>query len=67
MQRRRRTDEFGNLIPVWCVREVLEEPLHEMVRIDRGLGRALLVAPKLEPTPDGFPRRPGAARKRPLA
>ena len=29
--------------------------------------RALLVAPKLEPTPQGFPRRPGAARKRPLA
>ncbi len=32
-----------------------------------GEGRALLVAPKLEPTPAGFPRRPGAARKRPLA
>jgi 16S rRNA (guanine527-N7)-methyltransferase len=30
-------------------------------------GRALLVLPKLEPTPAGFPRRPGAARKRPLA
>jgi 16S rRNA (guanine527-N7)-methyltransferase len=30
-------------------------------------GRALLVAPKLEPTPPGFPRRPGVARKRPLA
>ena len=30
-------------------------------------GRALLVAPKVEPTPAGFPRRPGAARKRPLA
>jgi 16S rRNA (guanine527-N7)-methyltransferase len=30
-------------------------------------GRALLVAPKLEPTPEGFPRRAGAARKRPLA
>jgi 16S rRNA (guanine527-N7)-methyltransferase len=27
----------------------------------------LLVLPKLEPTPAGFPRRPGAARKRPLA
>jgi 16S rRNA (guanine527-N7)-methyltransferase len=26
-----------------------------------------LVIPKLEPTPDGFPRRPGMARKRPLA
>ncbi len=27
----------------------------------------LLVIPKLGPTPPGFPRRPGAARKRPLA
>jgi 16S rRNA (guanine527-N7)-methyltransferase len=27
----------------------------------------LLVIPKLEPTPPGFPRRPGIARKRPLA
>jgi 16S rRNA (guanine527-N7)-methyltransferase len=26
----------------------------------------LLVVPKLEPTPSGFPRRPGIARKRPL-
>jgi 16S rRNA (guanine527-N7)-methyltransferase len=30
-------------------------------------GRALLVLPKLEATPEGFPRRPGAAKKRPLA
>ena len=29
--------------------------------------RALLVIGKLEPTPAGFPRRPGVARKRPLA
>jgi 16S rRNA (guanine527-N7)-methyltransferase len=27
----------------------------------------LLVIPKLHPTPEGFPRRPGMARKRPLA
>ncbi len=27
----------------------------------------LLVIPKLNPTPGGFPRRPGMARKRPLA
>ena len=27
----------------------------------------LLVVPKLAPTPPGFPRRPGVARKRPLA
>jgi 16S rRNA (guanine527-N7)-methyltransferase len=26
-----------------------------------------LVIPKVAPTPDGFPRRPGVARKRPLA
>jgi 16S rRNA (guanine527-N7)-methyltransferase len=26
----------------------------------------LVVVPKLEPTPSGFPRRPGIARKRPL-
>jgi hypothetical protein len=30
---------------------------------DRG---GLLVIPKLGPTPEGFPRRPGMARKRPL-
>ena len=28
--------------------------------------RHLLVVPKLEPTPEAFPRRPGMARKRPL-
>jgi len=27
----------------------------------------VLVLPKLRPTPSGFPRRPGLARKRPLA
>ena len=27
----------------------------------------LLIVPKLGPTPEGFPRRPGVARKRPLA
>jgi 16S rRNA (guanine527-N7)-methyltransferase len=27
----------------------------------------LVVVPKLEPTPPGFPRRPGVAKKRPLA
>jgi len=29
--------------------------------------RGLFVVPKLEATPSGFPRRPGVARKRPLA
>jgi 16S rRNA (guanine527-N7)-methyltransferase len=27
----------------------------------------LVVIPKVKPTPEGFPRRPGMARKRPLA
>jgi 16S rRNA (guanine527-N7)-methyltransferase len=30
-------------------------------------GRGFFVLPKLEPTPPGFPRRPGMAKKRPLA
>jgi 16S rRNA (guanine527-N7)-methyltransferase len=30
------------------------------------LGRTLIVFPKLDPTPDRFPRRTGVARKRPL-
>jgi 16S rRNA (guanine527-N7)-methyltransferase len=43
-------------------------------RVSRRLGGGpveqlpgLLVLPKVEPTPAGFPRRPGVARKRPLA
>jgi 16S rRNA (guanine527-N7)-methyltransferase len=43
-------------------------------RVSEGLGGApaeetpgLLVLRKLEPTPAGFPRRPGVAKKRPLA
>ena len=31
------------------------------------LERGLVVVPKVAPTPPGFPRRPGMARKRPLA
>jgi 16S rRNA (guanine527-N7)-methyltransferase len=31
------------------------------------LSEGLVVLPKLEPTPPGFPRRTGVARKRPLA
>ena len=31
------------------------------------LERGILVVPKLGPTPSGFPRRPGMAKKRPLA
>jgi 16S rRNA (guanine527-N7)-methyltransferase len=33
---------------------------------DPELHQGLLVVPKLAPTPPGFPRRPGIARKRPL-
>ncbi|MGZ6728983.1 MAG: RsmG family class I SAM-dependent methyltransferase, partial [Gaiellaceae bacterium] len=43
-------------------------------RVAEQLGGALVESPpgllvlrKLEPTPQGFPRRPGVARKRPLA
>jgi 16S rRNA (guanine527-N7)-methyltransferase len=32
-----------------------------------GRNRGVLVIPKVRPTPPGFPRRPGLARKRPLA
>ena len=39
----------------------------EIESVTTAAGRVLLVLPKLEPTPPGFPRRPGAARKRPLA
>lgn len=36
-------------------------------RVPRSERRRLLVFEKVAPTPDGFPRRPGLARKRPLA
>jgi 16S rRNA (guanine527-N7)-methyltransferase len=49
----------------------------EVVAVERVAGRigggaveqlpGLLVLPKLDATPDGFPRRPGMAKKRPLA
>jgi 16S rRNA (guanine527-N7)-methyltransferase len=38
--------------------------IHEVEGAER---RKLVVLRKLGPTPDGFPRRPGMARKRPLA
>ena len=45
-----------------------------VARVAEGLGGKLLESPpgllvlaKLNPTPEGFPRRPGVARKRPLA
>ena len=39
----------------------------ELVPLPGSERRSLLVVPKLEATPDRFPRRPGVARKRPLA
>ncbi len=39
----------------------------ELVALPGTDRRRLLVVPKLGPTPERFPRRPGAARKRPLA
>ena len=39
----------------------------ELVELAGSERRSLLVVPKVEPTPDGFPRRAGMARKRPLA
>ena len=48
--------------------------LDELARVAEQLGGAaperragLVVVPKVRPTPAGFPRRPGVARKRPLA
>jgi 16S rRNA (guanine527-N7)-methyltransferase len=39
----------------------------ELVPLPGSERRSLLVVPKVEATPDRFPRRPGVARKRPLA
>jgi 16S rRNA (guanine527-N7)-methyltransferase len=39
----------------------------ESHRVEGARERYLVVVPKLEPTPPGFPRRLGVARKRPLA
>jgi 16S rRNA (guanine527-N7)-methyltransferase len=39
----------------------------ELAALPGSKRRTLLVVPKLEPTPERFPRRPGVARKRPLA
>jgi 16S rRNA (guanine527-N7)-methyltransferase len=38
----------------------------ELHRVAGSSERLLMVVPKLEPTPSGFPRRPGMARKKPL-
>jgi 16S rRNA (guanine527-N7)-methyltransferase len=39
----------------------------ELVALPGSENRSLLVVPKVAATPERFPRRPGAARKRPLA
>jgi 16S rRNA (guanine527-N7)-methyltransferase len=39
----------------------------ELHPVSGSRGRLLVLVPKLEPTPPGFPRKPGMARKRPLA
>jgi 16S rRNA (guanine527-N7)-methyltransferase len=39
----------------------------ELMALPGSERRGLLVVPKVEATPERFPRRPGAARKRPLA
>jgi 16S rRNA (guanine527-N7)-methyltransferase len=39
----------------------------EAVRVEGSRTKTLLVFRKLRPTPERFPRRPGIARKRPLA
>lgn len=48
--------------------------LEQLARVSEQLGgglpesrAGLVVVPKITPTPGGFPRRPGVARKRPLA
>ena len=38
----------------------------ELHPVEGSRDRRLVLVPKLEPTPAGFPRRPGMARKRPL-
>lgn len=57
----------AELAPATAVAKRLggDEPL--AVPVPGSGRRTLLVFRKLEPTPAGFPRRPGVARKRPLA
>ena len=52
----------------------LSADLEQLARVAEQLGGGppekrlgLVVVPKVQPTPAGFPRRPGVARKRPLA
>jgi len=48
------------------VSELLGGARPEVVPLPGATRRRLLVVPKIMPTPERFPRRPGVARKRPL-
>jgi len=63
--------EEGGAAVLWLSAAV---DLEELSRVSEQLGgdrleerNGLAVARKIAPTPAGFPRRPGMARKRPLA
>jgi 16S rRNA (guanine527-N7)-methyltransferase len=53
----------GDLTPIARMLGGGEPELHEVAG---KLARTLVVVPKIGPTPEGFPRRSGVARKRPL-
>jgi 16S rRNA (guanine527-N7)-methyltransferase len=50
-----------------AIAELVGGGLPEIVPLAGSERRSLLVVPKVAPTPERFPRRPGLARKRPLA
>jgi 16S rRNA (guanine527-N7)-methyltransferase len=56
-----------DLVAAATVSEAVGGGTPELVPLPGSQRRGLLVVPKLEATPERFPRRPGAARKRPLA
>jgi 16S rRNA (guanine527-N7)-methyltransferase len=64
----------GGAVVLWVGPSVDEAALETVAAVSRRLGGSdpitqpgFLVLPKVEPTPPGFPRRPGMAKKRPLA
>jgi len=61
----------GGAAILWLARKADREPVERVAerlggRLESDLD-GLVVVRKLEPTPAGFPRRPGVAKKRPLA